>query len=112
MLKESRRFAVGSLLLCCLLTSQAYAAKPVAAEINSNPATSSQNTAGNPAQTAQKNQISASAEKQPETGSAISGSLANGGLQHLSIVESILSLLLTAVFLLVLIRGNLFKHPE
>lgn len=31
-------------------------------------------------------------------------------LKSLSIIESILSVLLTAVFFLVLIRGNLFKH--
>lgn len=134
MLKESRWVTALSLLFCCLLNSQAYAvedskknaasvtsidaaapasvAKPVIAENKSAPAKPSQNSTGNPAEAVKRSPEPADAKEQQETGSTISGAVAANGLQSLSVVESVLSLLLTAIFLLVLIRGKIIKHHE
>ncbi|MGR8935623.1 MAG: hypothetical protein ACU837_14710 [Gammaproteobacteria bacterium] len=107
MLSKSRWIAVGSLLLCNLLNSPGYAAQPATADINTisiipGPKPAAKTAARMPAPKP------AVTEKQSVKNTPASGT--DKVLSPPSLVESVLSLLLASVFLLVLFRSDTFKH--
>lgn len=114
--KPNRLLAVLPLLLSGLINCQAYAAENV-----KNPAATNQTQAAsaNPGHTkaasenaaAPASSEAAKAKHQPQATATNAETVAGPTeLPSLSIVETLLSGLLAAVFFLVLFRGNLFKH--
>lgn len=119
--KSPRLLVVLPLFLSGLINYQAYAAEPAknpasadqqAATASSEPSKAASGHAANKNTTpAPASSEAAKAKHQPQVAVTKAETTAElVELQSLSIVEALLSGLLTAVFVLVLIRGNLFKH--